>query len=538
MRGFFCLALGTHVTKVADYIIVGAGSAGCVLASRLSEDPHRSVLLIEAGAEDTALTIRMPAALGKNTAGGTYNWSYQTVQQPHLNHRSIFTPRGKVLGGSSSINGLVYVRGHALDFDRWAQEGALGWSYDEVLPYFKKLERCDFGDDEFRGRDGPVAVQRSEPANVLDRAFLDACAQAGHPRTDDINGLQQAGAGLFDTNVFAGERCRASLAYLVPARARDNLTVLTKRLVRRVIIEEGRAVGVELDDGERVMATGEVILSAGAINTPQILMLSGLGDAAHLEEHNIPVVVDLPAVGANLQDHLEIHLHYRTAAKHALNREMRPHRLLKHFTDWARHSNGLATSNGCTVGAFLNTSDGIDHPDVQIHFFPVYLTGWMPSLITHGFRVGIGTLRATSKGTVRLASGDESDAPVIDPNYLATQKDRDELRRCVEIAREIVAQPAFEGLALEELDPGAHVQSDEALDEFVRATAQTAYHPCGTCRMGVDDLSPATPEGLVKGVDALRVVDASLMPSITSGNLNAPVMMMAERIADLIKNNI
>ncbi len=524
----------------ADYVIVGAGSAGCVLANRLTEDPNTTVILVEAGGTDRSLTIRMPAALGINTARGRYNWCYETVPQPHLNGRSIFTPRGKGLGGSSSINGLVYVRGHARDFDRWEQEGAHGWSYESVLPYFKKIEHWNGDQSPFRGQGGPVPVTTRTPDNPLDIAFLSAGIQAGYPATSDINGAHQEGVGRFDTNINAGERARSSQTYLVPALSRPNLKVLTQTRVIQVLMDGLTAQGIRCVSKRKaidISAMQEVILCAGATNTPQLLMLSGIGEVEHLEANGIVAKHDLPGVGQNLQDHLEIHLHYRSPAHAALNRQMRPHKLFKNLSQWLLFKTGPATSNGCTVGAFLKTAPEVAHPDVQIHFFPIYLEGWLPKPSPHGFRVGIGTLRATSKGSIRLASPDPFVAPLIDPNYLATEEDRRDMLRCVEIARRIVAQPAFDGLRLEELDPGTSTRTDMDIAAYIRATAQTAYHLSCTCRMGTDAMAVTDPYTKVRGIEHLRIVDASIMPSIPSGNLNAPVMMMAERAADLIRQS-
>jgi choline dehydrogenase len=523
-----------------DYVIVGAGAAGCILANRLSEDQATTVCLIEAGGHDRAMTVRMPAALGVNTAGGRYNWSYSTTPQPFLDNRRIFTPRGKGLGGSSSINGLVFVRGHREDYDRWEQQGATGWRYNNVLPYFKKLERWQGGESEHRGGSGPVPVMTRAPDNPLDAAFLKAGTQAGFKTTTDINGENQEGFGLFDTNISAGERARASLCYLTPVMSRKNLTIIPNALVHRVRLDRLSATGVEIfrhGQSECIEATREVLLCAGAINTPQLLMLSGIGAPDAIRSHGIDAIHDLPGVGQNLQDHLEVHLHYATCASAALNREMWPHRLAKNLTEWLLFRTGHAASNGCTVGAFLKTDPNVSHPDAQIHFFPVYLKGWLPKPRPHGFRLGIGTLRATSRGTVTLNDADPRSAPRINPNYLSTEQDRIDLRRCVEIAREIVAQEAFEGLRFDEIDPGSACRSDAEVDAYIRAQAETAYHVSCTCRMGTDALAVTNIVGQVRGTEHLRIVDASIMPSITSGNLNAPVMMMAERIADLIRRD-
>lgn len=522
-----------------DYVIVGAGTAGCILANRLSEDSNTTVCLIEAGGRDQALTVRMPAALGVNTAGGRYNWSYATTPQPFLNNRRIFTPRGKGLGGSSSINGLVFVRGHAEDYDRWARQGADGWHYDNVLPYFKKLEHWQDGESRFRGGSGPIPVITRQPTNPLDAAFLRAGVQAGFTATRDINGESQEGVGLFDTNISNGERARTSLCYLAPAMARKNLTVITNTGVHRIHFNRECATGVQIfrrGQSQAIEAKREVLLCAGAINTPQLLMLSGVGEPDALQRHGIDIVHELPGVGKNLQDHLEVHLHYATRASAALNREMWPHRLAKNLGQWLAFRSGHAASNGCTVGAFLKTDPGVLHPDAQIHFFPVYLKGWLPKPRPHGFRVGIGTLRATSRGAVTLQDADPRTPPQINPNYLSTEQDRTDLRRCVEIARDIVSQDAFDGLRFDELDPGSACQSKAELDAYIRQQAETAYHVSCTCRMGTDALAVTDATGQVRGMEHLRIVDASIMPSITSGNLNAPVMMLAERLADLIKH--
>lgn len=520
-------------------MIVGAGSAGCILANRLSADPNVRVTLLEAGPPDSSMSIRMPAALGVNIARNTFNWGYHTIPQHHLDNRAIHTPRGKTLGGSSSINGIVYIRGHAADYDRWESEGATNWSYKNVLPYFKKVESFST-ENEFRGSKGPVTVTTLPVTNKLDQAFLKAGQEAGFGATEDVNGAQQSGVGLFDMNVDAGVRASTAHAYLHPARHRPNLTVLIRAHACELLTERDGVVGVKYRQRGRmheVRATEEVLLCGGAINTPQLLILSGIGPANELQDLGIHPVHDLPGVGKDLQDHLEIHLHFAAAKGTSLNAQMQPHRLIKNVGQWLGGKSGAAVSNGCTVGAFLNTQPEVPHPDVQIHFFPVYLEGWIPKPSPEGFRIGIGTLRATSRGSVTLASKDPFKPPLIDPNYLATTKDRQDMRRCIELGREIASQPAFHDLRGIEMDPGPDVLSDKDIDAYIRQHAASAYHVSCSCRMGLDVMSVVAPDTKVHGLTGLRIVDASIMPSITSGNLNAPVMMMAEKAADMILGN-
>ena len=520
-----------------DYIIVGAGSAGAVLAARLSEDPGLRVLLVEAGGKTDHWSIRMPAALAANFEGGPWNWCYHSVPQRNLAGRRIYQPRGKGLGGSSAINGMAYIRGHALDYERWAAEGASGWSYAEVLPYFRRGERHSRGEDAWRGGSGPVATVCYGIVDPINRAFVEAGAEAGFPVTEDVNGFQQEGFGPFDMNIDRGERASTAHAYLRPAKARPNLGIRTDSAVTKLLLDGRRARGVELvshGTAEAVRAEREVILCAGAFQSPQLLMLSGIGPADHLRDRAIPVLHDLPGVGGNLQDHLEVHMQWRAEKRHTRNRHAGPIARIAVGARWFLTRGGVCASTQVEVGAFTRTTAQIPHPDIQYHFFPLLLEGWKPSRTRGGFCVIVGTLRERSRGTVRLASADPFHAPLIDFNFLDDARDLNDLRTCVHQAREVVSRSAFDAFRREAEEPWASATDNDAIDALIRESAESAYHPCGTCKMGTDPQAVVDSQCRVRGIENLRVADSSIIPSIVSGNLNAPTMMIGEKASDMI----
>jgi choline dehydrogenase len=527
--------------ETVDYVIVGAGSAGCVLADRLSEDGRDQVLLLEFGGSDSSIWIQMPSALSIPMNSPRYDWGYQTESEPQLGGRHLHTPRGKVLGGSSSINGMVYVRGNPLDFERWQEEGASGWGYGDVLPYFRRAESRAEGGNEYRGSDGPLATRRGLLTNPLHAAWLEAGRQAGYPFTADLNGFQQEGFSYFDMTIGAGRRCSAANAYLKPALRRRNLGVRTHALATRVLFEGRRAVGLHYRRGgelHEVRVRREVLICAGPINSPQLLKLSGIGPRAELDQHGIGVLHELPGVGENLQDHLEFYFQMACLEPITLYSEMSRWRQALIGVRWLLRHDGLGATNHFETGGFIRSRAGVRYPDIQFHFLPMAVSYDGSSLAhEHGFQAHVGPMRSRSKGWVRLKSADPGERPSIFFNYLSQPDDWSEMRACVRLTREIFAQRAFERYRGREIQPGAAVESDAQIDAFVSAKVESAYHPCGTCRMGQasNPLAVVDPQARVIGLQGLRVVDSSIMPSITTGNLNAPTIMLAEKLADQIR---
>lgn len=526
-------------TSRYDYIVVGAGSAGCVLANRLTACGRFSVLLLETGGTDRSLFIQMPTALSIPMNTQRYAWQFETEPEPELANRRMHCPRGRVLGGSSSINGMVYIRGHARDFDEWADHGASGWDYAHVLPYFRRAESWAFGANAYRGAEGPLHVNNgNNRKNPLYNAFIEAGVEAGYNATDDCNGAQQEGFGPMDMTVHNGLRWSAANAYLRPAMKRPNLTVVTGALVERVLLEDKTARGVVFrrrGRTEQALCDREVILSAGAIGSPHILQLSGIGPGDVLSEVGVSVNHELPGVGENLQDHLEFYFQFRCKQPVSLNRKLDVWNKFLIGLRWVLRRDGLGATNHFESCGFIRSSAGVAWPDMQYHFLPAAMRyDGREAFAGDGFQVHIGHNKPKSRGHVRLRSPDAQEPPSIVFNYLQHPEDRAKFRDCVRLTREILHQPALDAFRGEEIQPGADVESDEAIDAFLSSALESAYHPSCACRMGEDSLAVVDPETRVHGIARLRVVDSSIFPTITNGNLNAPTIMVAERASDMI----
>jgi choline dehydrogenase len=522
-----------------DYIIIGSGSAGSVMTYRLTEAGH-TVLLLEYGGTDRGPLIQMPSALSIPMNMSQYNWGFETEPEPQLGGRKLATPRGKVIGGSSSINGMVYVRGHARDFDTWEEMGADGWGFRHVLPYFKRMESSHGGEEGWRGTDGPMHMKRGSRLNPLYQAFIEAGRQAGYPVTDDYNGRQQEGFGPMEMTVHRGFRWSAANAYLRPARKTGRVKLVSRAMARRIILEGKRAVGVEYSRGKTVhkaRARREVIVAASSINSPKILQLSGIGPAELLKANGIPVVHDLPGVGENLHDHLEVYFQVKCKQPITLNGKLNIVSKGMIGAEWALFQSGLGSTNHFESCGFIRSRAGIEYPDIQYHFLPAAVRyDGKAAFPGHGFQVHVGPMRTKSRGFVRIRSNDPGEAPKILFNYMSHPDDWTEFRACIRLTREIMEQKALEPFAAEEIQPGAQVQSDEQVDAFIREHCESAYHPTGTCKMGARDDQTAVVdhECRVIGIENLRVADSSIMPQVTNGNLNSPTLMIGEKASDMI----
>lgn len=521
-----------------DYIVIGGGSAGCVLANRLSENPNNKVLLLEAGGKDKSLFIHMPAGVAELLKGGPYNWQFNTAPEPHLNNRGLYWPRGKVLGGSSAINGMVYIRGHKKDYDDWAALGNPGWSYAEVLPYFKRAMNQERGASEYHGINGPLDVEDPKSEHELFAAFIQAGKEVGIPYNPDFNGEEQEGVGPYQVTIGKGKRASAATAYLHPIMMRANLRIETGSLVSKILFEGRRAQSVRYIQNQKVkeaVAAKEIILCAGTVQSPQILQLSGVGDKDELRHFGIDMVKHLPGVGKNLQDHLDVSIQHFCTKTITLFSQSKFHNKLVTLLQYLLFKSGPGASNGLEAGAFVKSNPDLDRPDIQYHFIPAFMLDHArqdgPG---HGYMLHACQLRPESRGYVSLNSVDPKDPPAIQPNYLSAPKDLEVMVKAVKIARQIFAASSFDPYRGAEYLPGPHIQTDEEIAAFIRQNAETIYHPVGTCKMGQDSESVVDAQLKVHGLQGLRVVDASVMPTLIGGNTNAPTIMIAEKAADMI----
>jgi choline dehydrogenase len=527
------------MAETFDYILVGAGSAGCVLANRLSEDPETRVLLLEAGDRDDNLFIKIPAGFIRVVNEPSIQWPYVSEPEPQLDNRRMWQQRGKVLGGSSSINAMMYMRGNALDYDSWAEMGASGWSYADVLPYFRRSETYDRGADPYRGDSGPLGVQSGGKDSPLFDAFIEAGVEAGYPRNPDLNGRQQEGFGPADSTVWKGRRSNTARCFLHPVMKRSNLEVRTRSHATRILMEDHRATGVCYErDGQshEARAEREIILCGGAINTPQLLMLSGIGPGAHLAEHNVDLIHELPGVGANLMDHLCVYMHWECKAPVSMQHHMRRPRFWLTGLQWLLFKSGVAARTQGEAVGFMRSRPGIQWPDIQVDFVPAaFLEDMTIAPVPHAYSAHLGPLRPRSRGRISLRSADPHDMPSIFFNYLDCEVDWEEMRTAIALTREVFAQPSFDAYRAGEMLPGEHVTAQDDIDAFIRETATTNFHACGTCKMGTDSMAVVDPECRVRGIEGLRIADTSIMPQITSGNTNAPAIMIGEKVSDMIR---